>query len=109
VAHGQYQERGDAWVRLVGGALPDRESEPEEERMSAWKHRVVMRPAQMHHHLAVFTVNGCVRKRDQTSGRRYFADRFGIRFRRVTRRAKSFRACTEQLIPAKGWISATAC
>src|SRR5438552_479247 len=25
--------------------------------------------AQMHHHLAVFAVNGCVRKRDETSGR----------------------------------------
>jgi len=42
VAHGQHQERGDLCFHLVGRALPDRESAPEEESMSAWKNRVVV-------------------------------------------------------------------
>ncbi len=42
MAHGQHQERGDLCFHLVGRALPDRESAPEEESMSAWKNRVVV-------------------------------------------------------------------
>jgi hypothetical protein len=42
MAHSQDQECRDLCFHLVGKALPDRESEPEEESMSAWKNRLVV-------------------------------------------------------------------